>query len=201
MPTNKDLVQTVATGAGISAVTGATVGATVAVLTNSPVRTFAISTGLNCGVFGATFFAVRESFLTYQRSKNPLYGLKDSQTRDVDDLVSSTMAGVTTGGLLSAAYRGSRGVIPGSIMFGTFCAGTQLLYSAANRWRQDKILEKESGNEVVAKSIWEYIKMPSWSPIRQLSNDEYNEILDNQLKALEEEMRVIEKELKEKRVQ
>ncbi|KAI9018581.1 hypothetical protein CLU79DRAFT_295209 [Phycomyces nitens] len=194
MSTKEDAVKTVVTGAAIS---GATVGATMAVLTNSPVRKFTILTGLNCGIVGATFFAVRETFLKYQRSKNPLYGLKDSQTRDIDELVSSTMAGVTTGGLLSAIYRGHRAVIPGSVIFGAFFAGTQIIYSAANRWRQDKILEQESGN-AETKNIWEYIKMPSWSPVRQLSSEEYNEILDNQLKVLEEEMRVIEKELKEK---
>lgn len=48
---------------------------------------------------------IRESFLSYQQSKNPYYGLKNSETRDIDTLISSTMAGTTTGGLLSAAYR------------------------------------------------------------------------------------------------
>lgn len=35
---------------------GATTGATIAVLKNAPVKQYTVSTGLNCGVFGATFF-------------------------------------------------------------------------------------------------------------------------------------------------
>jgi hypothetical protein len=38
------------------ALAGATTGATFAVLKNAPVKQYTISTGLNCGVFGATFF-------------------------------------------------------------------------------------------------------------------------------------------------
>ena len=38
------------------ALAGATTGATIAVLKNAPVKQWAVSTGLNCGVFGATFF-------------------------------------------------------------------------------------------------------------------------------------------------
>jgi hypothetical protein len=38
------------------ALAGATTGATIAVLKNAPVKQYTISTGLNCGVFGATFF-------------------------------------------------------------------------------------------------------------------------------------------------
>lgn len=35
---------------------GATTGATIAVLKNAPLKQWTVSTGLNCGVFGATFF-------------------------------------------------------------------------------------------------------------------------------------------------
>jgi hypothetical protein len=48
---------------------------------------------------------VRETFISYQRQKNAQFGLKDSQTKDLDALISSAMAGATTGGLLSAAFR------------------------------------------------------------------------------------------------
>lgn len=48
---------------------------------------------------------MREAFLAFQRSKNPQFGLKDSQTQDADALFSSAVAGATTGGLLSAVAR------------------------------------------------------------------------------------------------
>lgn len=53
----------------------------------------------------ASYLAFRESFLRFQRNKNPLFGLKDSQTMDIDQLWSSTIAGASTGGILSALAR------------------------------------------------------------------------------------------------
>ncbi|ORZ23201.1 hypothetical protein BCR42DRAFT_404232 [Absidia repens] len=200
MANNKEIAQHVFLGTGVSVLAGATTGATLAVLKNKSVKAYAASTGINCGVFGATFFIIRESFLSYQRKQNPSYGLKDSETRDIDDLVSSAMAGVTTGGLLSATFRGSRGVLPGCLLFGTICTGGQLLYSAANRWRQDTIINSGYMNlpadkDIPTKKLWDYIEIPSWSPVRKLSNDEYNALLDSKLKTLEEEVKQIEREM------
>ncbi|KAF7722307.1 hypothetical protein EC973_003458 [Apophysomyces ossiformis] len=182
------------------AAAGATTGTVLAVLKAAPVRQYAVSTGLNCGIFGGTFLMIRETFLTYQRSKNPLYGLKDSQTREIDDLISSTMAGITTGGLLSALYRGPRGVLPGAIMFGSITAGAQILYSAGNRWRQDKILRLEQQrDDEDHTSFFDYIRVPSWSPIRPISNEEYERLLDERLQILEAEVKALEKEFNTKR--
>ncbi|KAG0165437.1 hypothetical protein DFQ28_009400 [Apophysomyces sp. BC1034] len=197
--TEKKPLNTVLLGTCLSATVGATTGTMLAVLKPAPIGQYALSTGLNCGVFGATFLMVRETFLSYQRSKNPLYGLKDSQTRDLDDLVSSTMAGITTGGLLSALYRGPRGVLPGSIMFGTITAGAQILYSAGNRWRQDKIVRREQNREdEESVSFFDYIQVPWWSPIRPLSNEEYEQLLDERLQVLEAEVEAIEQEFNKK---
>ncbi|OAQ31972.1 hypothetical protein K457DRAFT_340977 [Linnemannia elongata AG-77] len=65
-----------------------------------------------------TFIAFRESFLRLQREKNPYYGLKDSQTMDIDHLWSSTIAGAFTGGILAALARGPKAVPSGTFMFG-----------------------------------------------------------------------------------
>lgn len=97
---------------------------------------------------------------------------------------------------------GARGVIPGSVMFGTICAGGQLLYSAFNRWRQDTIINRgymdlPPDQDIPTKKLWDYIEIPSWSPIRKLSNEEYNQLLDDKLKTLEEEIKQIELELRQ----
>lgn len=156
---------------------------------------------------------VRETFITYQRQQNTQFGLKDSQTKDFDALFSSTMAGITTGGLLSAAYRGPRMVLPGAIMFGAICSGIQVVYTAGNNWRQRSIIEsgkldgpsfnfKQEHDPTQHKkeesfSLLKYINMPSWFPIHQLSEEEYNELLDTKLQTLEAELAELEKKLKE----
>lgn len=154
---------------------------------------------------------VRETFITYQRQKNAQFGLKDSHTKDVDALFSSAMAGATTGGLLSAAYRGPKSVVSGAVMFGAICTAVQALYTAGDNWRQNAILESQNGRVVetgapivkVEKeekepfSIFKYIDLPSWFPIHQLSEDEYNELLDTKLQTLEAELAELEKKIKQ----
>lgn len=155
---------------------------------------------------------MRETFITYQRQQNAQFGLKDSQTKDFDALFSSTMAGITTGGLLSAAYRGPRMVLPGAVMFGAICSGIQVLYTSGNNWRQQAIINsgKLDGSSIKFKqehdptqhqkegfSLLKYINLPSWSPIRQLSEEEYNELLDTKLHTLEAELAELEKKLQQ----
>ena len=165
-----------------------------------------------------TFFytVVRETFITYQRQKNSQFGLKNSQTKDFDALFSSAMAGATTGGLLSAAYKGPKSVVSGAVMFGALCTGFQAAFTAGNNWRQDSILKsgkldgpsfqltmKQNNMDEEQKkegfSILKYIDLPSWFPIHQLSEDEYNELLDTKLQTLETELAELEKKLNEKK--
>ncbi|KAI8380173.1 hypothetical protein BD560DRAFT_324491 [Blakeslea trispora] len=56
--TNKstETIKNVMVGSSLAAIVGGTTGATFAVLKNAPVKQWTISTSLNCGVFGATFF-------------------------------------------------------------------------------------------------------------------------------------------------
>lgn len=158
---------------------------------------------------------VRETFITYQRQKNSQFGLKDSETKDIDALFSSAMAGATTGGLLSAAYRGPKSVVSGAVMFGAICSGLQAVYTAGNNWRQQSILEsgkldgptilpvittkKQSEMEGDNKgfSLLQHINLPSWFPIHQLSKDEYNELLDTKLQTLEAELTELEKKIQQ----
>ena len=151
---------------------------------------------------------VRETFITYQRQKNTQFGLKDSQTKDIDALFSSAMAGATTGGLLSAAYKGPKSVVSGAVMFGTICTALQALYTTGDNWRQNSIVSsgRIDGPPLVPEieekkepfSIMKYIDLPSWFPIHQLSEEEYNELLDTKLKTLEAELAELEKKINQK---
>ncbi|RUP51384.1 hypothetical protein BC936DRAFT_148434 [Jimgerdemannia flammicorona] len=55
---SEDAPTTIWTGTAVAAIAGATTGATLAVLRNVPVRQYTISMGLNCAVFGVTFFTL-----------------------------------------------------------------------------------------------------------------------------------------------
>lgn len=98
---------------------------------------------------------------------------------------------------------GPRGVPSGALIYGGVCAAGQVVYTAANKWRRDTILRKQREEEtgIIAdepkKSFWDYFEMPSWAPIRMISNTEYDDMLDTQLKNLETEIEELEKLIKE----
>ncbi|OBZ86230.1 hypothetical protein A0J61_05723, partial [Choanephora cucurbitarum] len=207
-----ETLKNVMIGSSLAAIAGGSTGATFAVLKNAPVKQWTISTGLNCGVFGATFFLVRETFITYQRQQNAQFGLKDSQTQDMDAMFSSAMAGATTGGLLSAAYRGPKSVLSGVVVFGAICSALQGIYTAGNHWRQASIIKQleapppppppTASNQNQPKglsSILQYIQLPSWFPIHQISEEEYADLLDTKLQTLEAELAELERKLQSKK--
>ncbi|KAF9121323.1 hypothetical protein BGW39_010634 [Mortierella sp. 14UC] len=148
---NKNVGKDLLKGTAIAGAAGATAGGIIAILKQKPVGAYAFSGGLNASLFGMTFVgrkpflaqlvdASRESFLRLQREKNPYYGLKDSQTMDIDHLWSSTCAGAFTGGILTALARGVKSVPSGTFMFGVMALGGQWILTKTNRYRQDRIL-------------------------------------------------------------
>nr|CAG8442307.1 14827_t:CDS:2 [Entrophospora candida] len=123
---------------------GATTGGFYALIrgNQSIIRT-SLSTGLNCGIFGTVFFSIRESCLSFQRNKNAIYEISNAKMRDIDELISSSMAGGVTGGLLSSMARGQKGIIPGFLTFSLMCGTGQFVYTKLYRLRQDLILKSE----------------------------------------------------------
>ncbi|CAH1756053.1 8651_t:CDS:10 [Entrophospora sp. SA101] len=119
---------------------GATTGGFYALIrgNQSIIRT-SLSTGLNCGIFGTVFFSIRESCLSFQRNKNAIYEISNAKMRDIDELISSSMAGGVTGGLLSSIAR----IIPGFLTFSLMCGTGQFVYTKLYRLRQDLILKSE----------------------------------------------------------
>ncbi|KAI8975342.1 hypothetical protein BDF20DRAFT_600397 [Mycotypha africana] len=186
------------------AVLGGTVGATTATLFNKPVKTFAFNVCLLSGMYGSTFFLVRETFISYQRQKNSYFGLKNSVTKDHDAMLSSTLAGTMTGGLVNGIFKGPRAALPSAVVMGALCSGLQFVYTKVNHWRQEAIIKSGSldGEDVYPneddqpkKSFLQHIHLPSWFPIREISEEDYKELLDTKLHTLEAELAELQKKL------
>ncbi|KAF9327156.1 hypothetical protein BG006_009490 [Podila minutissima] len=190
----KDLVK----GTLIAGAMGATVGAALGIMRQQPVPSYAFSGGLNASLFGMTFIAFRESFLRFQRSKNPYFGLKDSQTQAVDELWSSTVAGAFTGGILSALARGPKAVPSGTFMFGAMACGGQWIYSKASRYRQNQILAanpdlestlQKKNKNAIGNGILNVL------PVHRTEVDDYETRLRNKLHNIELEQKMLEEEV------
>ncbi|KAG0371088.1 hypothetical protein BC939DRAFT_500250 [Gamsiella multidivaricata] len=198
----KDLVK----GTMVAGVAGATAGTMLGILRQQPVAKYAFSGALNASLFGMTFIAFRESFLRFQRNKNPYFGFKDSQTMDIDQLWSSTIAGACTGGILSALARGPKAVPSGTFMFGAMAMSGQWIYTKTRRYRQDTILASTTDDvqsaahsrrsrDAVGSGILNVL------PVHRTDVDDYEIRLREKLEKIEREQKMLEDEtLRRKRL-
>ncbi|KAG0335662.1 hypothetical protein BG004_008363 [Podila humilis] len=205
---NKEVGQDLVKGTLIAGTAGATVGAVLGILRQQPVPGYAFSGGLNASLFGMTFIAFRESFLRFQRSKNPLYGLKDSQTMAIDQLWSSTVAGAFTGGILSALARGPKAVPSGTVMFGLVGFGGQWIYSKASRFRQEQILAANPELEAAKALLSEKNKKDTVGtgllkvlPVLRTDVDDYENRLRIKIQKIELEQKMLQDEVDRRKEQ
>ncbi|KAF9549213.1 hypothetical protein EC957_004513 [Mortierella hygrophila] len=204
---NRDVGKDLLKGTAIAGVTGATAGGIIGILRQKPVGAYAFSGGLNASLFGMTFIAFRESFLRLQREKNPYYGLKDSQTMDIDHLWSSTIAGAFTGGILAALARGPKSVPSGTFMFGVMAMGGQWVLTKTNRYRQDRILtstvplESLPASSPLASSRSSNSRdavgtgILSVLPVHRTDVDDYEVKLRQKLELIEREQAILKEEV------
>ncbi|KAK3807201.1 MAG: hypothetical protein J3Q66DRAFT_356952 [Benniella sp.] len=194
----EDLIKgTLAAGA-----VGATAGTVIGILRQKPVLGYTFSGALNASLFGMTFIAFRESFLRFQRNKNPLFGLKDSQTMDIDQLWSSTIAGACTGGILSALARGAKAVPSGTFMFGAMALSGQWILNKSNRYRQNRILDTVSIEDFTV-----HASPPTTNkggvgsgilnvlPVHRADVDDYEARLRQKLQLIEQEQKILQEEV------
>ncbi|CAG8665614.1 12734_t:CDS:2 [Cetraspora pellucida] len=98
---NEESRNRIYTGTFLSVSAGATCGGLVAFFYNRSFLRYTVATGINCGIFGFSFFTIRELCLAHQQKNKP----RNSDTRNVDELISSIIAGGLTGGLFSTIIR------------------------------------------------------------------------------------------------
>lgn len=195
---DSDALRRIGSSTLVFATGGAITGASIALIRNESIPRFTFSTALNCTIVSLTFCTTRESFLAYQQSHNPEFGLKDSQTRDWDELLSSAIAGGVTGSLLNTLVRGPRGAIPGLVGFGILCSAGQFAFTKARHFRQSMILDKEK-HDVIRKgpsglSGWK-VEMPSWSPLRKISDQEHAKIIDEEIFKVDWQIRDVQAQI------
>ncbi|PIA14400.1 hypothetical protein COEREDRAFT_82796 [Coemansia reversa NRRL 1564] len=153
----------------------------------------------NWSMYGIFFFTTREALLAEQKDKNEKYNLRQSQTRDSDELFSSAISGGLTGGLLGFIARNTKAAaVSGALLFSTISAVGQMSFTAVNHRRQQWIIRKmglDSSNEenqqeeeIKSSSLAARLRrmvsedpiamLPDWFPVRRISSDEYRMILN-----------------------
>ncbi|KAJ4290593.1 hypothetical protein N0V90_010811 [Kalmusia sp. IMI 367209] len=194
-------------GAG-SAVPGFLVGATYGTLrTQTPVL-FALFSGAQWFAIGGTFYGIRTSLLHSTGLQNwwnttrgaPLLPntLPPSHS---DRIRASTIAGAFTGFSLGFIFRGPRNVIPGTIVFSLFGFGGQHAYDWLDGRNSDAVREKrkmqEKGEE--EETFMQRLAKSRWSPMKALSDEEYQRLMDEKLLRVETEIAIVDEKIEELR--
>lgn len=169
---------------GLSGMSGLLVGAFAGVIRSSNPTLFALASGVQWFTLGSSFTASR-SYIRQSWGQEKLTP-KDSV------YVSAISGGVagTAGGLL----RGPRNVIPAAVMFAILGAGGQALYNRAD----DQVSEFAQSAPSNRIESWLNSK---WSPMRPLSESEYEIILRERLLRINADIALIDQNIEALRAQ
>ncbi|KAF2733583.1 hypothetical protein EJ04DRAFT_513086 [Polyplosphaeria fusca] len=190
---------------GAAAVPGAIQGAFFGTLRTSTPIIFSLISGAQWFAIGSTWYAARTALLQRDGLLNwwnqtrgaPLIARTDSNPSPQDRLRASALSGTFTGVSLGLLFRGPRNVIPGAIMFTLFGWGGQTAYNyldkentdavvsqARPKSEEEKRLENENWMQRAAKS--------KWIPMKALTDDEYVQMLNEKLLALNAEIAIVD---------
>lgn len=88
---------------------------------------------------------------------------------------------------------GPRNIIPGTIMFTLFGYAGQMLYNALDRRHTQQI--HQSATDKDSSSLWRRLANSKYSPMKILSDEEYEKILKGKLLRVEAEIAVIDDDI------
>jgi chorismate mutase len=197
-----DVLKQAAGIGGITAVPGTAIGAVSGTLrTQTPVL-FAIASGLQCFALGSTFWTARTAILNPDGLTNwwkatrglPLVVRNDLNPTPSEKVRASTIAGAFTGLSLGLLFRGPRNAIPGTFMFSLFGFTGQHGYNFLDRKNTEVVEEDErlAAKGEKRKNFMERIAEMKWSPMEVLTDERYEEMLQEKLLKIEVEIALVD---------
>ncbi|KAH7139316.1 hypothetical protein B0J11DRAFT_392746, partial [Dendryphion nanum] len=204
-----DVAQRALQVGGVVAIPGTIVGAISGTLkTRTPIL-FAIFSGIQCFAIGTTYWGTRTTLLNQDGLANwwnstrgiPLSPRNDQSPSHSDKIRASTISGAFTGASLGILMRGPQNVIPGTIMFTLFGYGGQHAYDILDRWNSKEVqkeavrrvqVEKDRREGKEEENWLQRIAKSKWSPLTELTDDQYADYLGEKLLAIEASIAVID---------
>lgn len=112
-----------------------------------------------------------------------------------DRAKASSLAGGFTGGTIGGLIRGRANIIPGTIMFTLFGYLGQTLYNTLDaRHTHETMLASTTG--VAEKKNWmERMAEMKWSPMKVLSDEQYERMLRERLLKVEAEIAILDEKI------
>ncbi|KAI8966782.1 hypothetical protein F5Y11DRAFT_3460 [Daldinia sp. FL1419] len=150
---------------------GLVVGAGAGIVRSAPPALFAIVAGLQWFALGSTYTASKHLL-------RHAWGGEENLTSS-DRIMSCGVAGGVAG-MVGGMFRGPRNILPGMLVFGT---GTTIGASIV------QLVRSQPKDDTKAKSSWFDSK---WSPLKRLSDKEYEEKLEEKILRINAEISIID---------
>jgi hypothetical protein len=188
-------------------VPGLVTGALYGTLRTRTPTLFAIFSGAQCFAIGTTFWATRTGILNQTGLLNwwnltrgaPVYPRDDLNPTPSDRVRASAMAGGFTGFSLGFLFRGPRNVIPGTIMFTLFGWTGQHAYNFLDKRNSQELREKAQlkarGGDKPKDNFMQRIAKSKWSPMSVLTDEQYEDMLQERLLQVEAEIAIVDEKI------
>lgn len=129
----------------------------------------------------------------------PVHPRDDVNPSLSDKLRASTIAGAFTGFSLGLLFRGPRNVIPGTIMFSLFGWSGQQGYNYLDSRNSQELQEqaelKAQGDVPPKETLVQKFAKSKWSPMSVLTDEQYEEMLQEKLLKVEAEIAIIDERI------
>jgi hypothetical protein len=129
----------------------------------------------------------------------PLHPRDDLNPTLSDKVRASAMAGAFTGFSLGFLLRGPRNVIPGTIMFTLFGWTGQHGYNYLDQRNSQELREKAQlkarGEDKPKDNLMQRFAKSKWSPMTVLTDEQYEELLQERLLQVEAELAMIDERI------
>ena len=176
------LAKAVPGGAGLLA------GAVGGILRSTQTPTlFAVASGIQWFTLGATFSATRQFVI---RAPSP------TTDGPISPILASAISGAIAGGV-GGALRNRKNIIPGMLVFGAAGAMGQKIWDSRQAANQASFAAGEDGQVVAVgeekpKASWMNAK---WSPVKVLSDDEYEHLLREKLLRVDADIAILDESI------
>lgn len=151
---------------------------------------FAVASGIQWFALGATFSATRQFVI---QAPSPI------DDGPISPLLASAISGATAGGV-GGALRSRKNIIPGMLVFGAAGAMGQKIWDSRQVSNQAAVVTEDgqkgaAGGEKqvqAPKASWMNAK---WSPVKVLSDDEYENLLREKLLRVDADIAILDESI------
>jgi len=163
--------------------TGLLFGSAIGIVRSSHPVIFALATAGQWFALGTTFWGSRAVILDawdVDRISNP------------QNIYVSSLAGGISGGSVAALIRGRSNIIPGMLVFSLFGCLGQMSYNTVRSSREAAQLNTD---QLPAPSFLQRLASKKWIPMKSLSDEEYEGMLQEKLVKVEAEMAILDEDI------